>query len=134
MKYFLDTSFIIALFNKKDQYHHKSIKLQNSFDDSDKFYLSDAIILEIGNSLSHPTFRQDIVAFIKAISKNDNFIIYPINPEIIDKGLKIYSTYKDKYRGLVDCISFSLMKTENISLALTTDNHFEQAGFKALLL
>jgi hypothetical protein len=81
MKYFLDTSFVIALFNK-----------------------------------------------------NDNFVIYPINPEIIDKGLKIYSTYKDKYWGLVDCISFSLMKNENISLALTTDNHFKQAGFKALLL
>lgn len=134
MKYFLDTSFVIALFNKNDKYYRKGIDLQKSFTDADKFVLSDAIILEIANSLSHPTFRQDIVAFIKAIRKNDNFIIYPINPEIIDKGLKIYSTYKDKYWGLVDCISFSLMKTENISLALTTDNHFKQAGFKALLL
>jgi len=134
MKYFLDTSFVIALFNKNDKFHRKGIDLQKSFTDADNFVLSDAIILEIANSLSHPTFRQDIVAFIKAIRKNDNFIIYPINPEIIDKGLKIYSTYKDKYWGLVDCISFSLMKNENISLALTTDNHFKQAGFKALLL
>jgi hypothetical protein len=40
----------------------------------------------------------------------------------------------DKDWGLTDCISFVVMKDTKMTEALTTDHHFEQAGFKALLL
>jgi predicted nucleic acid-binding protein len=40
---------------------------------------------------------------------------------------------KDKDFSLVDCSSFVLMKELGISAALTTDQHFEQAGFIRLL-
>jgi predicted nucleic acid-binding protein len=33
-----------------------------------------------------------------------------------------------------DCISFVVMADEELERALTGDRHFEQAGFKALLL
>ena len=35
--------------------------------------------------------------------------------------------------SLVDCISFVVMEERRLGDALTTDRHFEQAGFKALL-
>jgi predicted nucleic acid-binding protein len=34
----------------------------------------------------------------------------------------------------VDCASFAVMQSEGLLEALTTDHHFEQAGFQALLL
>ncbi|MFM6264927.1 MAG: PIN domain-containing protein, partial [Dolichospermum sp.] len=40
---------------------------------------------------------------------------------------------EDKEWGLVDCISFIVMQDRGISDALTTDIHFQQAGFRALL-
>jgi hypothetical protein len=39
----------------------------------------------------------------------------------------------DKDWSLTDCISFAVMEDEGIHEALTGDQHFEQAGFRALL-
>jgi hypothetical protein len=39
----------------------------------------------------------------------------------------------DKDWSLIDCISFVVMEEEGIQEALTADQHFEQAGFTALL-
>lgn len=39
----------------------------------------------------------------------------------------------DKDWGLTDCISFAVMTQEGITQALTSDRHFEQAGFTKLL-
>ncbi len=35
--------------------------------------------------------------------------------------------------GLTDCISFVVMQKRSITEALTADDHFRQAGFRALL-
>ena len=39
----------------------------------------------------------------------------------------------DKEWTLVDCASFIIMKQRSLMAALTTDHHFEQAGFIRLL-
>ncbi len=40
----------------------------------------------------------------------------------------------DKEQGLTDCISFIVMQDMGIIDALTTDDHFRQAGFRASLI
>jgi predicted nucleic acid-binding protein len=39
----------------------------------------------------------------------------------------------DKAWSLTDCTSFVVMRQHRLTEALTTDHHFEQAGFKMLL-
>ncbi|MFV9677847.1 MAG: hypothetical protein ACNYVW_09390 [Methanosarcinales archaeon] len=39
----------------------------------------------------------------------------------------------DQEWGLTDCISFIVMGNPGLTDALTADEHFEQAGFRALL-
>jgi len=34
---------------------------------------------------------------------------------------------------MIDCISFVIMQERNLTEALNSDHHFEQAGFKVLL-
>ena len=45
----------------------------------------------------------------------------------------MYKLMDDKQWSLVDCVSFVVMRERGIGAALTTDHHFVQAGFTALL-
>jgi hypothetical protein len=51
----------------------------------------------------------------------------------LEKAFEIYKQYEDKTWGMVDCISFVVMKENGIREALSFDTDFEQAGFKLLL-
>ena len=52
---------------------------------------------------------------------------------LLDAGLRLFRERADKDWGLTDCISFVVMQSEGTLEALTSDRHFEQAGFVALL-
>lgn len=68
------------------------------------------------------------------ITYNDDDVeILSVDSELFSKALKFYSSRIDKEWGLTDCISFVVMKDRKLKDALTSDHHFEQAGFQALL-
>jgi uncharacterized protein len=50
-KIFVDTWFIVALINKRDQYHQKALALAKQFENY-PLITTDAIFLEVGNGLS----------------------------------------------------------------------------------
>lgn len=125
--YFLDTSFIIALINEKDQYHQIAIQLADHYDNS-LLVTSKAILLEVGNGLSK-NYKQEVTEIIKYLLDSDNVEIVTLTPELFKEGFKLYKNFQDKKKGLVDCISFVIMTQKNITHALSFDNHFIQAGF-----
>lgn len=51
----------------------------------------------------------------------------------LPRGWELYSNRLDKDWGAIDCISFAIMQERNLTETLTSDHHFEQAGFKILL-
>jgi len=53
--------------------------------------------------------------------------------DLIHSGLQLFQSRQDKEWGLVDCTSFIIMQDRGLTEALTSDEHFEQAGFVALL-
>lgn len=59
--------------------------------------------------------------------------IIPADSHLCQRGVEFYEKRPDKEWSLTDCISFVVMQDEGITLALTGDKHFEQAGFTALL-
>ncbi len=54
--------------------------------------------------------------------------------ELVDSAVQLYRTRPDKSWSLTDCLSFLVMERRQLTQALTTDRHFEQAGLKALML
>lgn len=46
---------------------------------------------------------------------------------------QLWTSRADKNWSLVDCVSFIVMQQRGLTEALTTDHHFEQAGFVRLL-
>ncbi len=56
-----------------------------------------------------------------------------LTPQLFEQAFNLYKTHEDKAWGLVDCISFVVMKQTGMTQALTFDQHFVQAGFQALM-
>jgi len=50
----------------------------------------------------------------------------------LDFGVHYNQKYQDKSWGLIDCISFIVMRENEITQILTFDQHFTQAGFVVL--
>jgi len=129
---FLDTLFVIALINRNDQHHRKAKELWPRVRAAREVWITEAILVEIGNGLSDIN-RQAAFAFIKKCYATTNTQIVTVNTGLLDRALELYRSREDKTWGLTDCISFVVMQDENLVDALTGDKHFQQAGFRALM-
>ncbi|MFY9621016.1 MAG: PIN domain-containing protein [Pyrinomonadaceae bacterium] len=128
---FIDTSFVIALTNKSDQYHAQALELARQFDNQ-QLLTTDAVLLEIGNALARK-FKQAGVAIVEHFLSSDEVEIVNLDPELFRRAFELYRSHIDKEWGLIDCVSFVVMRDFGLSNSLTADRHFEQAGFTALL-
>ena len=93
-----------------------------------------AVILEIGNALAKLRYRAAAIELLNSIEEDPNIEIIPLSEELYEKPIELYRQRQDKEWGITDCISFVVMQDHKLTKALTTDEHFQQAGFKALLL
>ena len=129
---FLDTVFIQAILNPRDQYHISAIKILPRVKNAQEVWITEAIFLEVGNALS--TYNhQKVSAFIQQCYQTNNISIVNITPQLFQSGLNLYQSRQDKTWGLVDCLSFVVMEEQNLMDAVTSDIHFIQAGFRTLL-
>ncbi len=131
---FLDTAYAIALSSSTDQYHSQAVQLADEIRKNNiRLITTRAVMLEIGNSLSKSRYRQAAVALLSALEADPTVGIVPLTEEIYWEAFSLYANRPDKEWGLVDCISFVVMQERTIRSALTTDEHFVQAGYRALL-
>jgi predicted nucleic acid-binding protein len=128
---FLDSSYVIALVNKKDQHHEQAMEMARVLGEP-LLVTTDAILLEIGNGLAR-NFKAEAIGVIEEFLSSDEVQIISVDTRLFQKGFDLYKSYQDKAWGLVDCISFVVMQERGITDALTTDSHFGQAGFNVLL-
>jgi predicted nucleic acid-binding protein len=92
-----------------------------------------AVLLEIGNSLAKRWYRASAATLLRLFEADPRIEIVPLSEDLYRRGLEMFAQRRDKDWGLVDCLSFVTMQDYRIFDSLTTDEHFEQAGFRALL-
>jgi uncharacterized protein len=131
---FLDTSFAIALSSITDQNHVKAVELAGQLE-TNKTHLvtTQAILLEIGNALSKQRYRASAIQLLESLETDSNVAVLRLSDSLYKSAFELYKQREDKEWGLVDCISFIVMQERRITDALTSDIHFQQAGFRALL-
>ena len=128
---FLDTSFAIALSVESDAHHKKAVTLSEKLENEEiKLITTTAILLEIGNALAKKRYRQAAVSLLDSLERDRTVEIVQIDRELYHQAFDLFRNRLDKTWGLIDCISFAVMKERSISEALTTDEHFVQAGFQ----
>lgn len=128
---FVDTLFVVAQINQRDQYHVKAAELALEFEGY-PLLVTDAVLLEIGNALAK-SYREEAAAVIENFLTSREVKIVRLTPELFDLAFAEYKKHRDKEWGMIDCTSFIVMRQENVHQALTFDHHFEQAGFEVLM-
>ncbi|MGE0085071.1 MAG: type II toxin-antitoxin system VapC family toxin [Desulfococcaceae bacterium] len=132
---FLDAAYAIALSSSKDMYHKRAVLIAEELEASKiPLITTHAVMLEIGNALSKNKYRQAGVKLLQALEQDPNITVIPMSENLYNKAFRLYRERSDKEWGLTDCVSFTVMRSRKISSALTADEHFKQAGFRALLL
>lgn len=131
MRILFDTLYIIALVNERDEYHERAVECASIYQGS-SFVITDAVLLEIGNGLVRG-YKAEAVEVIEDLLTAEDVEVVHLTPELFEKAFALYKNYQDKEWGMVDCISFVVMQEMGITDALTFDQHFVQAGFRALM-
>ena len=129
---FADTSYYVALLVQVDAYHQRAIDCTKKFDGH--LVTTHWVLTELGNYFSAIHLRQRFVGFTSDLMLDQDPTVISADSGQFEKGAKLFAERPDKSWSLVDCISFEMMRGYGIDEDLTADHHFEQAGFKALLL
>lgn len=78
--------------------------------------------------------RLAALTFVTDLLENPDIETVWVNEPLHREAVELLMARQDKTYSLCDAVSFLLMRRQGISEALTTDHHFEQEGFRRLLL
>lgn len=133
---FLDASYAIALSSVSDKHHEQALTLARDIEINPTVRLvtTRAVLLEIGNALARQKYRSIAVQLLESIENDSTVMIVPLSEALCATAMQLFQARADKEWGLTDCVSFVVMQERAITDALTADAHFQQAGFRSLLL
>lgn len=133
-KIFLDTSYLQALADSRDNLHELAITMTARLG---KFrgINSEMILTELLNALSGrgDYLRQSAINLTNDLRNDSNIEIIPQTSEQFEQAFDFYQRRLDKGYSLTDCASMQIMRQLKIHEILTFDKHFQQEGFRALL-
>ena len=127
---FADTFYYLALLDKAEPGHQRALTESNP---SRTIVTTEFILLELGSACARAEDHADFLALVAGMRASPRVRIVPLTSGLFNRGLDLMRQRTDKNWSLTDCISFVVMGDEGLHEALTGDQHFEQAGFKALL-
>ena len=128
---FVDTAFVVAWISPNDALHIRAVELLNKIR-REQWLTTDCVLLEIGNSLAR-IHRAEAIRVIENFLSDEKIEVVGLDANLFSRAFELFRTRNDKSWGLIDCVSFVVMKEHEVTDALTNDRHFQQAGFKALM-
>jgi predicted nucleic acid-binding protein len=128
---FGDAHYFLALANPRDAEHHAAVEFARQW--RGEVVTTRWILAEVADGLASPVNRRLAVMLVEQVSREARFRLVENSDALFARGFDLYRRRADKEWSLTDCISFVVMREEDLTEALTNDRHFEQAGFVALL-
>jgi len=133
---FVDTAGWANLFIATDSYHQQAaLWFSQARQQSRKMVTTNYILLELvallNSRLRIPPAK--LLGYIEAIKTAPYLHLIHIDIATDAAAWALLRSREDKFWSLVDASSFVVMQQLNIQESLTTDHHFEQAGFVRLL-
>jgi len=125
----------MALSRKRDQYNrHAAAWNQFVIRTRSTIATTEAVLWEWLNAFSDASTRAVAAEGYRRAHADAHIEVAPFQPALIDSAVELYRTRPDKSWSLTDCLSLVVMERRQLTEALTTDRHFEQAGMKVMML
>jgi predicted nucleic acid-binding protein len=127
----LDTAGLFCYFDRTDARHSHAVELFRSapLRVVHSYVLAELISLSQSRGLD----RSATLSFASDLQDSPLVEMNWVSESMHRSALSLLRSRLDKTYSLCDAISFLLMRERNLAAALTTDHHFEQEGFTALL-
>ena len=131
---FVDTSGFFALLAKRDPSHASAARiLQRAAKDRRRLLTTDYVLDETAMLLkARGEVSLASSLFERVFTSNAARIEWTTDSRFRELTA-FFLKHPDQSWSFTDCLSFLVMKEQRIHEALTTDDHFQQAGFRALL-
>jgi predicted nucleic acid-binding protein len=124
----LDTVGFLALWNVRDQWHAQAAEVFTKLTSSGTdFYTTSFILLECGNAASRTPFRKDVLEVREQFIADGKLIV----PSEADCDAA-WTAFAKSDAGIIDQVSFVVMRRLGITEVFTNDRHFKAAGFTTL--
>jgi predicted nucleic acid-binding protein len=128
---FLDTVGLIALWDESDQWHDGAQAAFDQLAATPRILLTSTyVLLETGNAAARRSYRNAVVT-IRYQLQNAGLLIDPSSEDVAQAWTRFERGDADQ-AGIVDHVSFTVMRRLGITEAFTNDHHFRAAGFVTL--
>lgn len=128
---FLDTVGLLAVWNNQDQWHSAADAVYQLLRQNSRRLLTTPLVLwECGNAAARHSFRSRVNRLRQKLIQ-EGLLLEPTLQEIED-AWSAYDRGHAAQAGIVDQVSFVVMRRLGISDAFTNDRHFQAAGLKIL--
>jgi predicted nucleic acid-binding protein len=127
----LDTVGLIALWDLRDQWHLAALRaFQKLQAEGAELFTTTFILLECGNIAARRPYRGAVDRFRRNLVAA-NALVAPTDSDW-DSAWNAYSRAECGNAGIVDYVSFSVMRQRAATDVFTNDQHFAAAGFRTL--
>jgi predicted nucleic acid-binding protein len=131
---FVDTSGFFAILARRDAKHAAALRiLKRAKADRRRLITTDYVLDETATLLKARGEASLAESLFERVQSSSSGTLQWTDPQRFAAVRAFFLKHLDQAWSFTDCLSFCVMKDLRIAEALTTDQHFEQAGFVALL-
>lgn len=132
---FVDTAALIALISRDDTWHAQTHEQFAILAKQRRTLLtSSAVLYELlDGAASRGTMRAAAIRLVRSIRDSPQWTIIHVTDESMRKGEALYITRMDKLWSLTDCTNMEIAREHEVQEIMSTDNDYEQGGFRVLL-
>jgi uncharacterized protein len=128
---FLDTVGLLAVWDDTDQWHDAArTAYQRLLEQGCRLTTTSLVMYECGNAAARRPYRADVKE-LRDLLLQEQLLIEPQADEV-EGAWVAYMRGEAGEAGIVDHISFQVMRRLGILEAFTNDRHFQAAGFVTL--
>jgi uncharacterized protein len=128
---FLDTVGLLAIWDESDQWHQAAQRcFEGLLASRGDLITSTSVLLECGNAAARRPYRSAVSRLRKQMEQAGR--VFTPTSEDWRSAWLAYENGEADSAGIVDHLSFAIMRRLGLSKAFTNDGHFRAAGFEIL--